>query len=178
MVDVTKDFINKLIANGQVAHQKAGHDLKGGVAGSALGPAGAILGAGLGMAARWAWFYKQVRNGGPWDFKNNDYRKHKSSGLIICGTTYGNDMPGNFHFGFVGRAAGFTAYSLQKGAGVAQERAGTSRPEFHCTYGDDPKDNAFIQLGIKLYEGHKLAITTKNLGSILGQFKLVTCSTP
>ncbi|MFY1666189.1 hypothetical protein [Pseudomonas sp. Pseu.R1] len=45
-------------------------------------------------ALLWRWFYEQVRNGGPWDFKQQ-------------GAEY-QDF-GNFHYGAVGTAAGFSS---------------------------------------------------------------------
>ncbi len=58
---------------------------------------------------------------------------------------------------FVKKTAGFTSCSLEKDSGLAQTQAVTSRPEFRGTDGDDPQDDAFIKLGIKLFDLHKLA---------------------
>ena len=78
--------------------------------------------------------------------------------------------------GFVGAAAGFSSLILHKGAGIAQERAGTSKPEYHCTYGDDPTDFEFIRLGINLYDQVGLSVTEAALKSSLGQFQTIVCS--
>jgi hypothetical protein len=164
--DITLGFIELLKSNGKSAV------IVGGVtSGWISDPAFTVK-----KAAKYAWFYRQVRNGGPWDLKNNVYKPYKKTGLIVCGTTYGNDMPGNFHYGFVGAAAGFADLILHKAAGVAQERAGTSKPEYHCTYGDDPQDFEFIRLGINLFDEVGLKVTEASLKSALGKFKAIVCS--
>jgi hypothetical protein len=61
------------------------------------------------------WFYQKVRNGGPWDYKKFD--------------PYFAAF-GNFNFGATGTAAGIPANILLMGAGWAQDRAGTSKPEW------------------------------------------------
>ncbi|WP_350223403.1 polymorphic toxin type 44 domain-containing protein [Leclercia adecarboxylata] len=90
-------------------------------------------------ALTYAWFYQQVRARGPWDYKNR------------CGRQYANF--GNFHYGAVGQAAGIKEEILLRAAGWAQNRAGTSEPEFgnwyrSAPYGDDPDDQAWIKMGI------------------------------
>jgi len=90
-------------------------------------------------------FYEHVRNGGPWDYKQQ-------------GSQY-EDF-GNFHFGMMGAAMGIPEEILLRGAGWAQEQAGTSSEEFghwydlfgNSSYGDDPKDQEMIRLGIAYYK--------------------------
>ncbi|MDX6020933.1 polymorphic toxin type 44 domain-containing protein [Scandinavium sp. V105_16] len=89
-------------------------------------------------ALTYAWFYKQVRGHGPWDYKQR-------------GRQFENF--GNFHYGAVGHAAGIPDAVLLRGAGWAQNRAGTSNAEFgdwygSSPYGDDPDDQAWIKMGI------------------------------
>ncbi|MBE5203313.1 Rhs-Related protein [Pectobacterium sp. FL60-S17] len=84
------------------------------------------------------WFYQQVRNGGPWDYKQRD----RSLANF-----------GNFNYGAAGTAAGIMPNILLMGAGWAQSRAGTSRPDWgywyhRPPYGDDPRDQFWIQQGI------------------------------
>lgn len=163
--DITKDFIRRLQKNGAVAEGKSTS-------------AGWVLVPGvwaIDSAARWVWFYNQVRNGGPWDLKNSAYKPYAASGVTICSQTYRVDMTGNFHYGFVGAAAGFLDWTLYKGAGEAQKRAGTSRAEFHCTYGDDPEDHEFIRLGILLYDTQGLKVDDVTLGDVLSKFKTIVC---
>ncbi len=84
------------------------------------------------------WFYQQVRNKGPWDFKQAG--------------PYENF--GNFHYGAVGYAGGIPENVLLRAAGCAQMKAGTSLDAWDSCwgdmpYGDDPNDQEFIQLGIE-----------------------------
>lgn len=90
-------------------------------------------------ALTYIWFYYQVRNHGPWDYKNQRGRKYAAFG--------------NFNYGAVGAAAGIPDQILLRGAGAAQILAGTSRPEFADypgpdSYGDDPEDQTWIRAGI------------------------------
>jgi RHS repeat-associated protein len=88
------------------------------------------------------WFYKQVRNKGPWDYKQQ-------------GSQY-QDF-GNFNFGAAGSAFGFPSPILLRGAGWAQQQAGTSSPQWGspfgaAPYGDDPADQSMIQKGIDYFQ--------------------------
>lgn len=85
------------------------------------------------------WYYDQVRNKGPWDYKQQ-------------GPEY-QDF-GNFNYGATGAAYGWPGQVLMRMAGWAQERAGTSKPEWgdplgSAPYGDDPDDQEQIQRGIE-----------------------------
>jgi RHS repeat-associated protein len=87
------------------------------------------------------WFYDQVRNKGPWDYKQS-------------GSQYQNF--GNFNFGATAGAYGFNLAQAQMGAGWAQSRAGTSSPAWGDwksgpPYGDDPADQAEIERGYQYY---------------------------
>jgi YD repeat-containing protein len=97
-----------------------------------------------GIAKLW-WFYRVEKNKGPWDYKQ-------------LGRRYARF--GNFHYGLVGAAAGIPLEILLRGAGFAQQQAGTSLPEWEMpfgpqgmsyTYGDDPEDQIFINLGYNTY---------------------------
>lgn len=95
------------------------------------------------------WFKDQVKNKGPWDYKQ-------------LGSQY--EAFGNFHYGATGAAFGFKDIFLLNEAGKAQVAAGTSRPEWGepgprflpqlgtPPYGDDPADQYWIQLGIDFYD--------------------------
>jgi hypothetical protein len=95
------------------------------------------------------WFYNQVRNRGPWDYK-------QITTLSDFGTR--NPSPyqdfGNFNYGATGAAAGIPQQVLLRAAGDAQIAAGTSQPGWGTPtslsgpYGDDPQDQAMIMLGI------------------------------
>jgi len=85
------------------------------------------------------WFYNQVRNGGPWDFKQ-------------LGAQF-EDF-GNFHYGAVGTALGLSRQLLLRAAGWAQTQAGTTLSTFgnwleNAPYGDAPTDQIFIKNGIE-----------------------------
>lgn len=85
-------------------------------------------------------FYYAVRNKGIWDYKQKgDFEDF-----------------GNFNFGVTGKAAGIPDTVLLRGAGWAQERAGTSLPSWghwwkKSPYGDDPNDQQKILEGIAFY---------------------------
>lgn len=92
-----------------------------------------------GSAFMYSWFYTQVRNRGPWDYKKIS-REYEAFG--------------NFHYGAVGTAAGFSEEVLLRAAGLAQSRAGTDKPEFgrwwgEAPFGDDPVDQYWIKEGIR-----------------------------
>ena len=86
-------------------------------------------------------FYNAVKNKGEWDYKQK-------------GSEY-QDF-GNFNYGVTGKAAGIPDQVLLRGAGWAQEQAGTSQSNWghwwgSSPYGDDPQDQAQIQAGINYY---------------------------
>jgi RHS repeat-associated protein len=90
------------------------------------------LAKGMGPAS----FYDSVKNNGRWDYKqqNRGYQDF-----------------GNFNFGATGYVVGLGPW-LQRGAGWAQSRAGTSKPEWgtwtgKSPFGDDPADQAMILAG-------------------------------
>ena len=88
------------------------------------------------------WFYDQVRNHGPWDYKqiNSQYEAF-----------------GNFNYGATGYAFGFSNEILLRGAGWAQNRAGTNINGNYgdwygpAPFGDDPRDQQQIANGIDYY---------------------------
>jgi hypothetical protein len=88
------------------------------------------------------WFYNQVRNKGPWDYKQ-------------LGVQY-QDF-GNFNFGATGYAFGFPDFILYRGAGWANQKADPTRknlgsPWGGYPYGDDYRDQEQIRRGIKYCE--------------------------
>ncbi|MDP3599334.1 MAG: polymorphic toxin type 44 domain-containing protein [Nitrospirota bacterium] len=107
------------------------------------GPSGASCPANIGQAQQSYnpfWFYKQVDDIGPWDYKRQ-------------GIQYENF--GNFNYGASGSAFGFPDQILYRMAGWAHQRKG-SMPGLGVwygsyPYGDDPKDQQWIQRGIQYY---------------------------
>lgn len=98
------------------------------------------------------WFYKQVQNKGPWDYKQLD-RKYEDFG--------------NFHYGAAGASVGFSRNTLERMAGWAQGVAdtGSTDPSFgesgfliffggRRPYGDDPRDNQQIRRGFAFGENY------------------------
>jgi len=129
-----------------------------------IAPAGANLAANIRSAQHQRWlivapsrllvFYAMVHNHGPWDYKQttvlNDF------GELVLPSPY-EDF-GNFNYGATGAAAGIQLPLLQRAAGWAQGRAGTSDPAWghwfgSWPYGDDPSDEAQIIAGYQYYKG-------------------------
>ena len=86
-------------------------------------------------------FYNAVKGGGKWDYKQK-------------GSQY-EDF-GNYHYGVVGIAAGYSEGLLKRGAGAYQLYKQTSQPGWgnplgSTPYGDDPNDQSWIGEGIKDY---------------------------
>lgn len=97
-------------------------------------------------------FRDLVRAGGPWDFKAHartlgwlhDATRSCPSApcnrtVTLCGDCYFYDVPGNIHFGWIGRHGGWAPWLLHYGADRAQ--AGGV---------DDPRDAAAIDIGIRM----------------------------
>ena len=98
------------------------------------------------------WFYNQVRNRGPWDYKQQGRGREFGGGKYNPYEAFGN-----FNYGATGAAFGFSDQTLLRMAGYAQWSAGTSVPEYgrpwgpFQPYGDDPWDQHWIQAGIRYY---------------------------
>jgi len=94
------------------------------------------------------WFRNQVKNNGPWDYKQQG-RQYQDFG--------------NFNYGATGLALGLGETFLLREAGRAQIAAGTSKPEWgdpgsranpwggKPPYGDDPDDQEQIKKGFAYY---------------------------
>lgn len=87
-------------------------------------------------------FMRAVGNGGRWDFKQ-----------------FGSQFEdfGNYNYGVTGRAAGFGDGILKRAAGWAQGEAGTrdlswGSPFGGPPYGDDPRDQRWIDEGSRDFE--------------------------
>lgn len=83
-------------------------------------------------------------------------------------TLYYYDVWSNIHYGFVGKAAGFSDAVLLDGAGLEQIGSTLlrlSRPQRDSTVSglrawDDPHDRAGIEMGIRLYQTNPGNLTT------------------
>ena len=101
----------------------------------------------------------------PWDHKPHIKKTYGDwSQDSVSGKQYFFDIWSNVHYGYVGRAVGFSMWTLKSGAGFAQWRAGTNPSgywerrakkfgdaDFLAAF-DDPKDQAAIELGGKLWD--------------------------
>jgi len=121
-----------------------------------------------------------VGNRKPWDHKPFIFKTYGRWTIDRQSRTqYNFDIWSNIHYGFVGRSVGFSAWMLKAGAGYAQYKAGTSPKGYwerrFKTMGDadflaafdDPKDQAAIDIGIKLWEKHKLDLTANKILSAI-----------
>lgn len=108
-----------------------------------------------------------VRQDGIWDHKPiiaNRFHPRNPGGQqhwhLYNTTLYYYDVWSNIHYGFVGKAAGFSDSVLLDGAGLEQIGSTLlrfSRPQRDATVGglrawDDPHDRAGIEIGIQLYQ--------------------------
>ncbi len=133
---------------------------------------GSVLGVPDALVLFAAW----VGNRKPWDHKAHLKAKFGEWSLDDAPfREYNFDIWSNLHYGFVGRAGDFSAWTLKNGAGYAQYKAGTS-PEGYWSrrfekFGDadvtaaldDPKDQAAIGIGIALWDSHGSAVTLDQL---------------
>ncbi|WP_397450423.1 polymorphic toxin type 44 domain-containing protein [Pseudomonas sp. NA-150] len=97
-----------------------------------------------GSAFLYSWFYTQVKNRGPWDYKQIS-REYEAFG--------------NYNYGATGTAAGIPRMILLRAAGAAQSLAGTSREDLgewwgSAPYGDDYQDQYWIEQGIAHAKWH------------------------
>lgn len=94
-------------------------------------------------------FASQVKTGGPWDYK-------LAYGPTLHWVYNGLDMTGedlgNMHYGFVGRAAGFSTTILRTAAGAYQIYSGTAHLNWYSTYFDDPNDQKWITYGMNMWD--------------------------
>jgi hypothetical protein len=102
------------------------------------------------------WFYKQVRGYGPWDYKRINVSLYEDFG--------------NFHYGAVGAAFGYSEETLLRMAGWAQARAGSTAGTRGVApymlngllgiggaapFKDDWIDQYWISQGVKYYHDNK-----------------------
>jgi len=109
-------------------------------------------------AAALADFASLVRGGAVWDFKsrqgnraNGAWRARPGRScptsncdrtVTICGLCFNYDVPGNIHFGWIGRAAALRSWLLHFGAGLVQPNRWT----------DDPKDAVAVAIGEAMWD--------------------------
>ena len=88
-----------------------------------LGEGARALELGLRGIAAYKW-YELVKDGARWDFKDEIKRKFRGETVMLCYTGscewFEYSVPGNIHYGYVGRVAGFSRNTLHLGASVAE----------------------------------------------------------
>ena len=97
-----------------------------------------------------------VATGARWDFKVAIERGFRVDGLVLCHDSTqcrwcDSDVPGNIHYGYVGKAAGFLGIGLYVGAGKAQQEGTDPASGRFLSYRDDPLDSIAIRAGLDLY---------------------------
>jgi hypothetical protein len=128
-------------------------------------------------AALIAWGLK-VRQNGDWDHKPKiaaRFHPRVPGGLqhwhLYGSTVYFYEVWSNIHYGYVGRAAGFSTATLLDGAGLEQvgsDLARLNRPTRSAGVSglrawDDPHDRAAITIGIDLYRRHPTRVGTQEI---------------
>jgi hypothetical protein len=103
-------------------------------------------------AALMAWFGSVEQPHGPWDYKQYDPNLLRYRDL------------GNYHFGFIGSALGYSREMLYCAAGIVQVATGTWSLTFGAPcftppgFGDDPKDHAMVARGIDDFQNHRIDV--------------------
>ncbi len=129
------------------------------------------------VAALISWALK-VRQDGPWDHKPiiaKRFHPRNPGGPqhwhARDTTLYYYDVWSNIHYGYVGKAAGFSDAILLDGAGLEQIGSSIARLNVPQKDGassglrawDDPHDRAGIEMGIALYLSRKANLKAKNV---------------
>ncbi len=128
-----------------------------------------------------------VRQDGKWDHKPiiaKNFHPRVPNGQqhwhALDKTLYFYDVWSNIHYGFVGKAAGFSDSVLLDGAGLEQIGSNLGRwtaPQRDSTVNglrafDNPEDRAGIEMGISLFFNHRTTLTAQLLlRSIVGSNK-------
>ncbi len=91
------------------------------------------------------WFYNAVRSRGPWDLKMTvNWKYRQSQSFIMLGRRITAEQFGNIHFGYVGRAGGFSYGALAVGSYLwAAFKTKTQM--------DEANDRKWIKWGYDLY---------------------------
>jgi len=150
-----------------------------------------------------------VKDGARWDFKDQIYDRLTGSEdekktIMLCHTGgcewFEYSVPGNIHYGYVGRAAGFSSDTLHFGASVAEiidpaHRAEVQRlgkwfvnvPLNVCLFDfelsgiyvnfewwhagfDDPTDYAAVELGSELFDAARYSVHWEGFEALLQSY--------
>lgn len=132
-------------------------------------------------------FAQFVRTGQPWDYKSDINARFGTWTLDAPeGKQYRFDIWGNVHFGFIGRAIGFSADLLLDAAGFAQAISDGKTwqqilPNIRSLRAfDQPEDQTAIRVGVDLYEDFGAGVTSDNILARVrkNQSKLATQNAP
>ncbi|MGC9025771.1 MAG: RHS repeat-associated core domain-containing protein, partial [Chloroflexia bacterium] len=119
-------------------------------------------------------FGNLVGPGGPWDFKKDLLDRNRAT-VSLAGKEWDYQIIANIHYGYVGRAAGFSGDLLLLGAGIAQcGSSGIQCLGWINTGFDEPADRAAILVGIYLWEKYGqygIALTEEMLREALEKYE-------
>jgi len=105
------------------------------------------------LGARESWV-DLMADGHRWDFKDRILLRMGNSIRLCDGDEcgwYDYSTPGNIHYGYVGRAAGWNTVELHLGATYAQQTDPENVPELNAWHGDQPGDFQAIEMGARMY---------------------------
>ena len=140
-------------------------------------------------------FMSLVKDHATWDFKH-EIKKRLGTGITLCaGSNCQNDIeysvPGNIHYGFVARQAGYMPSMTNAGVGVAEvidpahdpdraSRVGVEHVPYDGTwglesgplgisfnFGNNPKDHQAVELGIRMFNQYGVDMTYSEFLSTL-----------
>ena len=127
-----------------------------------------------------------VQSGAPWDLKDEVLRTFGPN-VEVRGVWYLFDILGNIHYGFVGKAAGFSDLELKKGAGAANFVDNYRNAEYRRqviggwwkSNFDDPSDQAAISIGMDLHRKYQLDVTPSRFYEVFSRYEhLLTRAIP
>ncbi|MFB1099248.1 polymorphic toxin type 44 domain-containing protein [Terribacillus sp. JSM ZJ617] len=104
-----------------------------------------------GEAYRAGMWVSLVKSGGAWDLKQRKYLG-TSAKYTFRGKLKNGEYIGNFHYGYMGKAVGYSDTVLKSAAGAYQIKSRTSSVKFWKSYFDDPSDTSAIKDGISSYK--------------------------
>jgi hypothetical protein len=167
----------------------------------AVAGAAVLAGAAGSYAVGAKQFYDLVADHKPWDFKHK-IKERLGPGITLCASNVCKQgieysVPGNIHFGFVAKEAGYLGFQVLAGAGAAEigdpahdpERAAEVGVEYQpyaggfsisislsgvdLNLGDDPVDTQAVAFGMRLYQKYgrslSLSIFRQELSNVMPQ---------
>jgi RHS repeat-associated protein len=137
-----------------------------------------------------------VKDGGRWDFKDRIQRElgdnvWLQTGGNGAGGWFEYSVTGNIHYGYVGRAAGFTALDLHLGASYAEitdpehaergeqnfcveffgvRKCGYFNPAWRITFYDHPLDFNAVEFGSMLFDIFRWHIPVQAFANLIGAY--------